>query len=179
MMIKRLLLTLLIAPMLMCAHAAHAAVTITFYSHELGSQFPHAFATLKGKVDSTGEVVDTNVGFTATSTGPSILLGWVEGRVSVVKPKYIESSAPHFSYELTDSEYRAVMAVADKWRKKPQKNYNLNKANCVHFIGEIATAAGLKINPRSKFFKKPTSFLKEVTALSRGRLASGRILYKG
>jgi len=43
----------------------------------------------------------------------------------------------------------------------------------------VATAAGLKINSKSKFFKKPTSFLKEVTTLSRERLASGRILFKG
>ncbi|WP_017671896.1 hypothetical protein [Blastomonas sp. AAP53] len=179
MMIKRLMLTFFIAPMLCWAHAAHAAVTITFYSHELGSQFPHAFATLKGKVDSTGEMVDTNIGFTATSTGPSILFGWVEGETSVLKPKYIASSAPHFSYELTDAEYRAVIAVREKWRTKKQKSYNLNKANCVHFIGEVATAAGLKINPGSKFYKKPTSFLKEVTSLNRNRLANGRILFKG
>lgn len=179
MMIKRLLLTFLLAPMLFWANAAQAAVTITFYSHELGSQFPHAFATLKGRVDSTGEMVDTNIGFTATSTGPSILFGWVEGETSVLKPKYIASSAAHFSYELTDAEYRAVIAVKDKWRTKKQKSYNLNKANCVHFIAEVATAAGLKINPQSKYFKKPTSFLKEVTALSRGRLASGKILFKG
>lgn len=178
MMIKRLLLTLFIAPMLLCANAAHAAVTITFYSHELGSQFPHAFATLKGKVDSTGEMVDTNIGFTAVSTGPSILFGWVEGKTSVLKPKYIADSAAHFTYELTDAEYRAVMAVHEKWRTKKQKSYNLNSANCVHFIADVATAAGLKTNPKSKFFKKPTSFLKEVTALSQGRLASGRILYK-
>lgn len=179
MTIKRLLLTFMIAPLLCWANAAHAAVTITFYSHELGSQFPHAFATLKGKVDSTGEMVDTNIGFTATSTGPSILFGWVEGETSVLKPKYIASSAPHFSYELTDSEYRAVIAVREKWRTKKQKSYNLNTANCVHFIADVATAAGLKINPDSKYYKKPTSFLKEVTALSRERLASGRILYKG
>lgn len=178
-MLKRLLLTVLIAPLLCWANVAHARVTITFYSHELGSQFPHAFATLKGKVDSTGEAVDTNVGFTATSTGPSILFGPVTGMISVAKPKYIASSNPHFTYELTDSEYRAVMAVTEKWRSKKQKSYSLNEANCVHFIAEVATAAGLKVNPRSKFFKKPTSFLKEVTALSRERLASGRILFKG
>ncbi len=179
MMLKRLLLTFLIAPLLCWANVAHARVTITFYSHELGSQFPHAFATLKGKVDSTGEMVDTNIGFTATSTGPSILFGWVEGETSVLKPKYIASSAPHFSYELTDAEYRAVIAVREKWRTKKQNSYSLNKANCVHFIAEVATAAGLKINPKSKFFKKPTSFLKEVTSLSRERLAGGKILFKG
>ncbi|MCO5793093.1 MAG: hypothetical protein HEQ21_09750 [Blastomonas sp.] len=179
MMLKRLLLTFLIAPMMLWANAAHASVTITFYSHELGSQFPHAFATLKGKVDSTGESVDTNVGFTASSTGPSILFGWVQGEISHAKPKYIASSNPHFTYELTDAEYRAVMAVTEKWRNKKQKSYNLNTANCVHFIAEVATAAGLRINSKSKFFKKPTSFLKEVTTLSRERLASGRILFKG
>jgi hypothetical protein len=178
-MLKRLLLTFLIAPMMLWANAAHANVTITFYSHELGSQFPHAFATLKGKVESTGQTVDTNVGFTATSTGPGILFGPVTGHISEAKPKYIASSNPHFSYELTDAEYRAVMAVTDKWRNKKQKSYNLNTANCVHFIAEVATAAGLKINPNSKYYKKPTSFLKEVTTLSRERLASGRILFKG
>lgn len=177
--LKRLLLTMLIAPLLCWTQVAQAAVTITFYSHELGSQFPHAFATLKGRVDSTGEMVDTNVGFTAVSTGPSILFGWVEGKTSVVQPKYIASSKPHFSYELTDAEYRAVMATTEKWRSKKQKSYNLNEANCVHFIAEVATAAGLKINPRSKFFKKPTSFLKEVTTLSRSRLAEGKIYMKG
>ncbi|GGB64111.1 hypothetical protein [Blastomonas aquatica] len=179
MMLKRLLLTFLIVPLLGWANVAHARVTITFYSHELGSQFPHAFATLKGKVDSTGEVVDTNVGFTATSTGPSILFGWVQGEIHVAKPKYIANSNAHFTYELTDAEYRSVMAVTDKWRNKKQKSYNLNTANCVHFIGDVATAAGLKVNPESKYFKKPTSFLKEVTALSRERLASGRVLFKG
>lgn len=178
-MLKRLLLTFLIAPMMLWANAAYANVTITFYSHELGSQFPHAFATLKGKVDSTGQTVDTNVGFTATSTGPGILFGSVTGHISEAKPKYIASSNPHFTYELTDSEYRAVMAVTEKWRNKKQKSYNLNTANCVHFIAEVATAAGLKINPKSKYFKKPTSFLKEVTSLSRERLASGHVLFKG
>lgn len=176
---KRLLLLFIIAPLMAWSNVAHAGVTITFYSHELGSQFPHAFATLKGTVDSTGEAVDTNIGFTAINTGPSILFGAVEGKVSAVKPKYIASSNPHFTYELTDAEYRAVMAVTDKWRNKKQKSYSLNTANCVHFIADVATAAGLKINPKSKFFKKPTSFLKEVTALSRERLASGRILFKG
>ena len=177
--LRRLMFTLLIAPLLCWANVAHAAVTITFYSHELGSQFPHAFATLKGKVDATGEAVDTNVGFTATNTGPSILFGWVTGHVSVLKPKYIASSNPHFSYELTDAEYRSVMATTDKWRNKKQKSYSLNEANCVHFISEVATAAGLKPNPKSKFLKKPTSFLKEVTTLSRARLANGKILFKG
>lgn len=179
MMLKRLLLTFFIAPLLCWANVAHAAVTITFYSHELGSQFPHAFATLKGRVNSTGEMVDTNVGFTAVNTGPSILFGWVEGKTSVLKPKYIADSSPHFTYELTDAEYRAVIATREKWRTKKQNSYNLNKANCVHFIADVATAAGLKINPKSKFYKKPTSFLKEVTSLSRERLASGRILFKG
>ncbi|WP_373486757.1 hypothetical protein [Blastomonas sp.] len=176
---KHLLMSLLIAPLLLWASAAHAAVTITFYSHELGSQFPHAFATLKGTLDATGEAVDTNVGFTATSTGPAILFGDVTGHISVAKPKYIASSAAHFSFELTDAEYRAVMAVTDKWRNKKQKSYNLNKANCVHFIGEVAQAAGLKVNASSKFFKKPTSYLKEITALNRSRLAEGKILFKG
>ena len=38
-----------------CALPAQAAVTITFWSHELGNSFPHAFFSLRGTVDATGQ----------------------------------------------------------------------------------------------------------------------------
>lgn len=49
---------------------AQAAVTITFWSHELGNSFPHAFFSLRGTVDATGQPVDANYGFTARSVSP-------------------------------------------------------------------------------------------------------------
>ena len=65
---------------------ASAAVEIAFYSREMGgNNFPHAFVTLKGIVDATGEEVDTSLGFTAKTVTPAILFGSVAGEVGPLK----------------------------------------------------------------------------------------------
>ena len=76
--LSALLLVLLLA--FLPAHA-HAQVVATFYSHDFGDHFPHAFIKLKGKVESSGEVVDTNYGFTAVTVSPAILMGSVKGMI--------------------------------------------------------------------------------------------------
>ncbi len=162
----RLLQYLLAAIGVMCAVPAHADVTLTFYSHEFGSSFPHAFYTLKGQVDGTGEKVDTNYGFTAVHISPGILLGSVLGEVEISTPKYVASSTRHFSVRLNDAEYSKVMGIVAKWRNIPGKSYNLNNRNCVHFAMETAALLGMSINRNSKFFKKPTSFMNELLALN-------------
>ncbi len=156
----------LILPFLLFAQTAHAAVTITFYSHDFGSHFPHAFIVLKGTVGSTGEVVDTNYGFTAVNVSPAILWGRVKGKIETSKPKYVADSNRHFSIELTDAQYASVITKVEEWRNKKQKSYSLNKSNCVHFVGEVARLLGLKTNPKSKYFKKPKTYLREVESLN-------------
>ena len=75
------------------AGQATAAVEIAFYSRELGgNNFPHAFVSLRGTVDSTGERVDTSYGFTARAVTPAILLGSVAGEVVVEGPRQIARS---------------------------------------------------------------------------------------
>lgn len=145
---------------------AHAEVMLTFYSREFGSSFPHAFYTLKGQVDATGQTVDTSYGFTAVSVSPAILMGAVKGRVETATVKYIKSSNSHFSVRLNDAEYAKVMTLISKWRNFPGKSYSLNNQNCVHFTMETAAVLGLSVNRKSKFFKKPTSFMKELLALN-------------
>jgi hypothetical protein len=151
---------------LMFAMPAQAEVTLTFYSHDFGKNFPHAFYTLKGTVDATGEKVDTSYGFTAVTISPSILMGSVKGAVQSLDAKYIGSSNPHFSVKLTDEEYAKVMQVVSKWRNIPGKSYDLGKRNCVHFAMETAAILGLNINRKSKFFKKPKSFMIELLGLN-------------
>lgn len=145
---------------------AKAEVIITFYSHELGQNFPHAFVKLVGTVDSTGETVDTNYGFTARSTSPAILLGSVTGIMETKGAKYVRNSKPHFSMRLSDADYARVMEMVNAWRNIPGKSYNLGKRNCVHFTMEMAAMLGLSINRQSKFFKKPTSFMIELLQLN-------------
>lgn len=163
------LLPFLIALLLIFApNAGRAEIIATFYSHDFGDHFPHTFVTLKGTVDSTGEVVDTNYGFTAKSVSPAILFGSVTGMIETKDAKYIADSNPHFTLKLDDAQYNALVGHVEKWRNLPGKSYNLNKQNCVHFIMEAAELLGLTVNRKSKLFKKPKSFVLEMMALNPG-----------
>ena len=148
--------------------SANAEVVATFYSHDFGDHFPHGFVTLKGTVDATGEVVDTNYGFTAVSVSPAILMGSVKGMIETKDAKYIASSKPHFTVKLSDAEHARFMAFVDQWRSLPGKSYNLGTRNCVHFVLEAAALLGLNVNRKSRFFKKPKSFILEVMNLNPG-----------
>jgi hypothetical protein len=143
---------------------AAAQVVLSFYSHELGSSFPHAFVVLKGKTE--GRDVDTNFGFTAKTLTPAILMGSVHGVVETSKPSYVASSDRQFSVQLDDRQFKDVLAVVERWRTRPSKSYNLNKSNCIHFVGEIAQAVGLKVVFEKALIKKPRSFLLSLVSLN-------------
>ena len=146
--------------------SVNAEVTATFYSHDFGDHFPHALVKLNGTVDSTGERVDTNYGFTAVHTSPAILWGPVKGMIESKNAKYVADSNAHFTLKLSDIDYARLMALVEEWRTIPGKSYSLNSRNCVHFAMEAAALLGLKVNRDSKFFKKPKSFLLEVMKLN-------------
>jgi hypothetical protein len=157
----------LIALFLLFAPAfASAQVTMTFYSHDFGNRFPHTFFTLKGTIPETGEVVDSNYGFTAKNVSPALLFGSVIGLVDSEPTAYIEKSDPQFALVLTEPQYRKIMALVAEWRNRPQKSYNLNKRNCIHFVMEAAALLDLQVNRKSKYFKKPKTFLREVIKLN-------------
>ncbi len=59
---------------------ARAEVTVTFYSHDFGKNFPHAFFVAKGEL-ADGKKIDTAYGFTAVNVTPGILFGSVNGHV--------------------------------------------------------------------------------------------------
>ena len=148
---------------------AAAAVEIAFYSRELGgNNFPHAFVVLTGTVDATGERVDTSLGFTARSVTPAILLGSVTGEVQIEGPRQIARSDRQFSIMLSDERYAAVMATVQRWRRARQPSYSLNRANCVHFVAELARAAGLRVESAERLMKRPRSFLIHVRGLNPG-----------
>ena len=162
-MAKRFILFLL----LLCWPASLAAqVEIHFYSKDLAKSFPHAFVRL------TGAGSDTNYGFTAARVSPAILAGPVKGKIQTVDPHYVSRSKLHFSLTLTDEQYRAVLAVVEKWRAAPQPSYRLNSSNCVHFVAEVAQALGLDAPPDPKLMKKPKSFLEKVTRENSVRIAN-------
>ena len=162
---------ILLSLLLLCAGLtapARAEVVVSFYSHDFGDRFPHAFVVLKGKIDATGELVDANYGFTATSVSPAILFGSVRGEVQTSKPDYIAKSDRQFDVTIDDATYARLMAKVAEWRDRKQPSYSLNKYNCVHFVMELAEISGLKVDRESKLFKKPKSFLLEVKGLNPG-----------
>lgn len=150
---------------------AHAAVTITFWSHELGNSFPHAFFTLRGTVDATGAPVDANFGFTPKSISPAMLFGPVPGRLDIAKPFYIAGSDAQFSIVLTDAQYGDILALAAAWDENGGDNiYRLGDRNCVSFVKEAARRIGLIGLDHPGLMKKPRSYLKAVAAANAGHI---------
>lgn len=152
---------------LLLPSSAQAEVTVTFYSREFGEKFPHAFFATSGTT-ANGTKVDNNYGFTAKSISPSILFGRVTGVVKPASASYVAKSTPHFRVKVSDGQYRALLALAAEWQALPQKSYSLNKRNCVHFTEAAIRLLGYQTNPNTKFWKKPTSFMKEIMALNPG-----------
>ena len=164
---------------------ATAAVQITFLSKEFGSTFPHAYVALEGALDRTGERINVNYGFTATHVSPAVLMGSVAGEVMSVDAEYMSKSDRHFTLTLSDAEYDRVMATVERWRALKQPSYNLNRQNCVFFVGHVAAALGMKAETPAALMKKPRSYLEMVTRANRnwldargatliGRMASSR-----
>jgi hypothetical protein len=170
--LRRGLALLAAAALILIARPASAAVEITFYSREFGSQFPHGFVVLAGTPDRGGERIDTNYGFTATHVSPAILFGSVRGVVEAVGAGYIRSSGAHFAVTLSDSEYDSVMATIARYRALPQPNYNLNRRNCVHFIADIAAAIGMTADLPRRLTRRPRSFADSLVRANRAWLAA-------
>ncbi|PVE55990.1 hypothetical protein DC429_11550 [Arthrobacter sp. TPD3018] len=170
-LLRPLLATALLLSSLFGAAPAWAAVTITFWSHELGNSFPHAFFTLRGVPDAGGTPVDANYGFTAKSVSPKLLMGTVAGRLDISKPFYIAGSDAQFSVVLIDAQYNAVLGLVAAWDEKTgDAHYNLNQRNCVHFVKEAARIAGLTDLDRPKLMKKPRSYLQSIAEANAGRV---------
>lgn len=144
--------------------AAVAAVEIGFWTKDTDKSFPHAFIVLEGTVDSTGEAVSTNYGFTAKRVSPAVLLGPVSGEIITVGDAYVARSQRHFVLTLSDEEYRRVTDLVRRWQGLEQPSYRLNSRNCIHFVAEVASALGLRADPIPGLMKKPRSFFQQVKA---------------
>ena len=149
---------------------ARAAVTITFWSQEFGSNFPHAFFTLNGTPDAGGPPVNTSYGFTLKRISPAALFGNVPGDVHVTKQDYIDKSNAHFSVVLTDAQYAAVLRLVEEWGPRGNSTYNLNRRNCVHFVAEAMRRSGLTVVEAKKLMKKPRSFTQSIEAMNAARV---------
>jgi hypothetical protein len=172
--------------LLACALPARAAVTIDFYSHTLAivasggnTYFPHGFVLLSGSTDS-GTPVNANLGFTAKNIFINVLWEPITGELdpTPLPNGYVDGAVNHFAFTLTDAQYRAVLAVADKWRNWPQPSYDMDSHNCVLFVKELAQAAGLSVSDDRKFIHAPGDFLDDVASRNSAFLAAHGTVYR-
>lgn len=148
---------------------ALAAVTMSFHSFNgsvLFGRYPHTFVVLQGTLDSTGQVVNENFGFTAKSVSTAILSGPVEHKIAIEPQKYVISTNRHFAVKITDAQYRQVVAEMQAWRDHPGKYYSLDNRNCIHFVGRMAQIVGLKTDYPKKMLRKPKKWLNYITGLN-------------
>jgi hypothetical protein len=151
---------------LVVAVPAQAAVTITFWSHDLGSSFPHAFFTMRGTPDAGGDPIDLSFGFTAKTVSPALLFGSVPGKVERPTVSYMDGSDAQFAVVLTDAQYAGELALIQAWdeTRGGDSHYNLNNRNCIHFVKEAARVAGLADLDQPDLMKKPRTYLQTIAA---------------
>lgn len=146
--------------------SARANIAVHFYSSEWGDTYPHAFVVFNGRLAVSGKSISANYGFTAARVMSTILRQPTPGYVQRVSSDYIAKAHRHFTLRINDQAYGKLMARIALWQKRRQPSYDLNRANCVHFVMELAEVAGLRVNRASQFFKLPRRFLDEVRALN-------------
>jgi len=163
----RLLLSFL--ALLAFAQPASAKVEVEFHSFN-GSVFfgryPHTFVVFRGTLDDTGQKIDENFGFTAKHATPAVLSGPVEGEIYIEQPKWVVGTNRHFTVTVDDATYRKMRAEVDFWRNHPGKFYDLDRNNCVSFVGKIAELAGLKVDFPKELMRKPRAWLNHIAALN-------------
>lgn len=151
------------------AMPAAAEVRMTFWSRNTSNYFPHAFFSLKGTLDSTGQVVDESYGFTLNDMTPIALFASVKAHVDYTTKKYMRGSDAQFRITISDAQYAAIKAQVAEW-DAPGSKWNLNKRNCVFFVAEAARRAGLVVVEDKKLMKKPRSFTRSLIPLNVGRV---------
>ena len=148
---------------------ALAQVTLSFHSFNgsvVFGRYPHTFIVLEGTLDSTGKVINENYGYTATSVGPIMVGRTAPGKIMIEKPKYLVSTNRHFSVPLTDAQYYAVIAEVRSWWDDPAHPYDLERRNCIHFVGRIAELVGLRVQLPQNLLRRPKAWLNLVTRIN-------------
>ena len=162
-------LKLVVALIALCwSHAAFAEVRMHFHSFDgsvLFGRYPHAFVVLEGTLDN-GRRVDENYGFTAKNTTPAILDGPVEHKIMSETDKSIRSTNRHFTVTLSDAQYARIKREVAAWERAPGKFYDLDRRNCIHFVGRMAQLAGLKVTYPASMLRRPKNWLNHVGKLN-------------
>ena len=162
-------LLLVVAALAGCHGTAFAAVQVHFQSFNgslFAGRYPHTFVVFDGTLDASGERVWENYGFSARSATPDVLLGPVAHGIYSESERQVRTTNRHFSITLSDATYWRMKEEVVAWRDAPGKYYDLDKRNCIHFVGRIAELAGLTVDYPKELLRKPKAWLNHIGTLN-------------
>ncbi len=148
---------------------ALADVQIHFHSFNgsvLFGRYPHTFIVMEGELESSGEVINENFGFSARKVTTAILSGPVEHMVLAETEKTIKKTNRHFTLTVSDEQYRLIKDEVVAWKEAPGKFYDLENRNCIHFVGRMAELLGLTVEYPDNMLRRPKKWLNHITDLN-------------
>jgi hypothetical protein len=155
--------------MALLAIPAVAQVTVHFHSFNgsvLIGRYPHTFVVFEGTLDSTGERIDENFGFSTTSVLQAAGGGPAPHEIVTEDARQIARTNRHFSIRVTDAMYRTLRAEVETWRNQPGRYYLLGSRNCIHFVARLASLLGLQADVPDRLHQRPKAWLNYVTRLN-------------
>lgn len=167
--LRRCRLWLLALAALLIACPAQAAVTIYFHSFNgsvVWGRYPHALVVFDGTLDSTGQRVDENFGFSTTSSMAALTQHPAPHVMLREDHAQIARTNRHFGVVLTDAQYHQLRAEVDRWEHYPTPYYDLDRRNCVHFVARLAQMIGLTADVPERFVRRPKAWLNYVTRMN-------------
>lgn len=167
-MIRQLAALLLTFAALLLPTAASADVQVHFQSFNgslFAGRYPHTFVVFEGQL-ADGTVINENYGFSAKVASPAVLAGPVAHTIYIEKPKWIKATNRHFTVTVNDATYARLKAEMVAWRDAPGRYYELDRRNCIHFVGRMAELVGLKVDYPRELLRKPKAWLNHIGLLN-------------
>lgn len=172
----RLGLSLLVTAGIFSSVPASAKVTLSFYSVQtslMSLRSVHAFFDLKGTLDSDGTVINENYGFSAKNSSFGLFFHPVKQAMLSENQSYIDKANYHFSVTISDATYHQIVSEVDTWAHNPDYKWDIDKRNCVTFVGVVAQMAGLKVDFPKEMMRKPKTYLTHIKQMNPKVLAMG------
>ncbi len=146
-----------------------ARVIVSFYSVPgsiITGRSVHAFFTLTGTLDADGRKVDENYGFSARTWNPAGFFRPVPQTMLIEKPAYIQRARYHFRVPISDAAYHKIAQEVRLWWHDPRYLWDIDRRNCVTFVGVVAQISGLTVDFPPPMMRKPRIYLDHLAALN-------------
>ena len=95
--------------------------------------------------------------------------GCASAAITASHNPYLDNGVKLFAnggVKLSDAQYRKVKAEVERWRTAPGKYYDLERRNCIHFVGAMAEIVGIRVDYPRSMLRKPRQWLDHLSKLN-------------